>query len=90
MCDLAGDLINFRMVEPVPNLNGKDLQVQIADRKTSCYINDVNPSLLTCRLPGTVIFPARVVVRLDNAVADDFTYDGGGCAKLATPLSQGP
>jgi len=88
MCDLAADLINFRMVEPVPDLTNKELEVQVADRKTSCYINDVNPSLLTCRIPGTVIFPARVVARLDNAVVNDFTYDGGGCAKLATPLSQ--
>jgi hypothetical protein len=87
MCDLAADLINFRMVEPVLNLNNKNLEVQIADRKTSCYINDVNPSLLTCRIPGSVIFPAGVVVRLDNTVVNDFTYDGGGCAKLATPLA---
>ena len=86
MCDLAVDLINFRMNEPVPTLNNRDLIVQIAGQETSCYVNEVNPSLLTCRIPASAVFPARVVVRLDNVEVNDFTYDGGGCAKIATPL----
>lgn len=84
MCDLAVNLINFRMIEPVPDLNAKALAVQIADRETTCYVNATNPSLLTCTIPGFVTFPARVVVRLDNVVVNDFTFNGLGCAKIAT------
>ena len=80
MCDLAVDLINFRMVEPVPDLTGKELSVEIADQRHFCTINDVNTSLLTCTLPAELTFPLRVVVRLNGAVVNDFSYDGGACA----------
>ena len=86
MCDLAVDLINFRMVEPVPDLTGKDLVVEIADQRHFCTINQVNTSLLTCTLPAVMTFPLRVVVRLNGDVVNDFTYDGLGCAKIATPF----
>jgi hypothetical protein len=39
---------------------------------------------LTCNLPASVTFPIRVLVRLDGAVANDFMYDGLGCAQIAT------
>ena len=86
MCDVAADLINFRMAEPVPDLTGKALDVQIAGQQSSCDINPVNTSLLTCTIPPSVTFPARIVVRLDGAVVNDFTYSGLGCAKLTTPF----
>lgn len=86
MCDIAANLINFRMVEPVPDLTGKALEVQIANQPSLCAINPVNTALLTCRIPPSVTFPARVVVRLDGAVVNDFTYNGLGCAKLSTPF----
>ena len=80
MCDLAVDLINFRMVEPVPDLTGKELSVEIADQRHFCTINQVNTSLLTCTLPAELTLPLRVVVRLNGAVVNDFSYDGGACA----------
>ena len=86
MCDLAVDLINFRMVEPVPDLSGKDLSVEIAGQHRFCTVNQVNTSLLTCTLPAVMTFPLRVVVRLNGAVVNDFTFDGLGCAKIATPF----
>lgn len=84
MCDVGIRLINFRMIEPVPDLTGKQLEVKIADQPTTCSINPVNTSLLTCTLPAGVSFPARVFVSLDGATANDFIYDGLGCAKIAT------
>ncbi len=86
MCDVASSLINFRMNEPVPDLTGKDLTVQIADQPTTCSVNPVNTSLLTCTIPPGVTFPARVFVSLDGATVNDFVYNGLGCAKIATPF----
>jgi hypothetical protein len=84
MCDVAVDLINFRMNAPVPDLTIEGLEVQIAEQATTCSVNPTNPSLLTCTIPPGVEFPARVLVRVNGAVANDFVYDGLGCAKIAT------
>lgn len=86
MCDLGANLINFRMVEPVPDLTAKTLTVEIAELETTCAMNPTNPSLLTCTIPSLVTFPARVVVSLDGAVVNDFTYEGIGCDELTTPM----
>ena len=84
MCDVAVNLISFRMFEPVPDLTTGTLDVQIADQPSSCETNPTNPSLLTCTIPPGVFFPARVVVHLNGAMVNDFIYDGLGCAKIAT------
>jgi hypothetical protein len=86
MCDVASNLINFRLVASAPDLTAGELQVQIADLPSSCFVNPVNTSLLTCTIPPGIFFPARVVVRLDNALVNDFVYNGLGCAKIATPF----
>jgi hypothetical protein len=86
MCDLGAKLISFRMVEPVTDLTNRTLAVEIADIETSCAVNPTNLSLLTCAIPPSVIFPASVVVRLDGAVVNDFTYEGIGCDELTTPV----
>lgn len=86
MCDVAISLINFRMIEPVPDLAGKDLEVQIGDQPTACSVNPVNTSLITCTIPAGVTFPARVFVSLDGATVNDFIYDGLGCAKITSPF----
>ena len=85
MCDLGGKLVNFRLVEPVPDLTRKTLEVQIADQESSCYVNPTNRALLTCSIPNNISFPAHVVVSLDGAVVNDFLYSGVGCAILTTP-----
>jgi hypothetical protein len=84
MCDVAINLINFRMLAPAPELTIEGLEVQIGEQTTACSVNPTNPSLLTCTIPPGVQFPARVLVRVDGAVANDFVYDGLGCAKIAT------
>jgi hypothetical protein len=86
MCDTGLNLISFRIVEPAPDLTGKTIAVQIADQESTCAVNPTNPSLLTCTIPASVTFPARVVVSLDGAVVNDFTYDGLGCAEITTPM----
>lgn len=85
MCDLGGKLINFRLLEPAPELAVEALQVLIADQESPCYVNPTNPSLLTCTIPNDISFPARVVVTLDGAVTNDFVYSGVGCSILTTP-----
>ena len=85
MCDLGGKLINFRIVQPPPDITGKTLEVQIAEQESNCYLNPTNPSLLTCSLPNDISFPAQIVVSLDGAVVNDFLYSGIGCAILTTP-----
>jgi hypothetical protein len=84
MCDVGINLINFRMVEPAPDLTLEGLEVQIDNLPTTCSVNPTNTSLLTCTIPAGVTFPARVFVQLDGAAVNDFVYDGLGCAKIAT------
>lgn len=86
MCDTGASLISFRVIEPPPDLTGKRLTAQIAGQGSSCSINPTNPSLMTCTIPAGVTFPARVVVSVDGAVVNDFTYDGLGCAQISTPM----
>ena len=88
MCDLGGKLINFRLLEPAPELDPETLDVQIAEQDSACYVNPTNPSLLTCRLPNDLSFPVQVVVNLDGAVVNDFLYTGLGCSILTTPTSR--
>ena len=85
MCDLGAKLINFRIIEPAPELTGRTLEVQIAGQETACYVNPANNSLLTCAVPNEISFPARVVVTLDGALVNDFIYSGLGCIVLTTP-----
>jgi len=84
-CDPSRLSINFRMVESPPDLTDKDLEVQIADQEASCFVNSVNPSLLTCTITDYVTFPVIVVVRLDGAVVNEFPLSGSGCDLDATP-----
>ena len=88
MCDLGGKLINFRLLEPAPELDPETLEVQIAGQDSTCYVNPTNPSLLTCTLPNDISFPAQVVVKLDGTVVNDFLYTGVGCSILTTPTSR--
>jgi len=92
MCDQNVGLISFRMVQPAPDLTGKVVTVQISDQEASkCEVNPVNTSLLTCDLPSLITFPARVVVSVDGAVVNDFTYNGVGCIIVDTPIpASGP
>jgi hypothetical protein len=87
MCDLGGKLINFRLLEPAPELTLEALEVLIADQESPCYVNPTNPSLLTCTMPNDISFPAHVVVTFDGAIVNDFVYSGVGCAILTTPTS---
>lgn len=87
MCDTGVNLISFRIVQPPPDLTGKTLTMQIAEQESSCYVNQTNPSLMTCTIPAGVVFPARVVLNVDGAVTNDFVYDGIGCAEITTPVA---
>jgi hypothetical protein len=78
-CDKSMNLINFRTVELAPDLAGKDLAVLISNQASTCAVNPLNPSLLTCTTLTPLVFPMRVVVQLDGAVVNDFTSDGLGC-----------
>ncbi|RPJ22865.1 MAG: hypothetical protein EHM33_22445, partial [Chloroflexi bacterium] len=57
MCDTGVNLISFRIVQPLPDLTGKTLTVQIAEQESACYVNQTNPSLMTCTIPAGVTFP---------------------------------
>jgi hypothetical protein len=86
LCDENLGLISFRMVETAPDLTDKILTVQLAEQEIACAVNPVNTSLLTCDLPSPITFPARVIVSLDGAVVNDFTYDGIGCIIIDTAI----
>ncbi|MEO5887557.1 MAG: hypothetical protein ABIQ77_07835 [Anaerolineales bacterium] len=86
MCDQTTDLISFRMVGSAPDLTDRVVTVQISEQGSTCAVNPVNTSLLTCTLPNTITFPATVVVNLDGAVVNDFQYDGIGCILVDTPI----
>jgi hypothetical protein len=80
-CDQSMNLINFRMVESAPDLTGKTLKVLISEQESTCTVNPINPSLLTCTTAAPLTFPIRVVVHLEGAVVNDFTTAGLGCLK---------
>jgi hypothetical protein len=82
MCDGATNLISFRIVEPPPDLTDRTLVVQIAGLESTCTVNPVNPSLLTCTIPALVTFPADVVVSLDGVVVNEFSFNGAGCINI--------
>jgi hypothetical protein len=85
MCDGALKLISFRIVQPPPDLTDKTLTVQIAGLESSCAVNPVNTSLLTCSIPRSMTFPAQVVVNLDGALVNEFALDGVGCINIDPP-----
>ena len=87
MCDIGGNLISFRMVQPSPDLTGKTITAEIAGQETTCYVNPTNTSLMTCTLPADVTFPVTVVISLEGTVVNDFTYSGTGCVRLTTPVA---
>lgn len=87
MCDTGGNLISFRIVDPPPDLTGITPTVEIAGEESTCTINPVNPSLMTCTLPPDLVFPASVVVSLDGAVVNELTLDGIGCNEITTPAA---
>lgn len=78
-CNRSMNLINFRMVESAPELTGRTLMVLISEQESTCAVNPLNPSLLTCTTAAPLTFPMRVVVQLDDAEVNDFTFDGFGC-----------
>ena len=86
LCDETLGLISFRMVETAPDLTDKVVTAQIGEQETTCAVNPVNTSLLTCDLPSPVTFPARIVVSLDGVVVNDFDFDGVGCVLIDTPI----
>jgi len=87
LCDGALHLISFRIAQPAPDLTDAVLTVQIADRESTCAVNEVNPSLLTCTIPRTMAFPATVVVSVDGAVVNEFDYDGQRCINIHPPTA---
>jgi hypothetical protein len=86
MCDQTIDLISFRILDTAPDLTDELVTLQISEQETTCAVNPVNTSLLTCSLPSLITFPARVVASLDGAVVNDFQYDGVGCILVDTPI----
>jgi hypothetical protein len=55
--------------------------VLISEQESTCDVNPLNPSLLTCTTATPLTFPMRVVVQLDGAEVNDFTFDGFGCIR---------
>ena len=86
MCDQTTDLISFRILDTAPDLTGELVTARIAEQESTCAVNPVNTSLLTCTLPSLFTLPAQVVVSLDGAVVNDFQYDGVGCILVDTPI----
>lgn len=87
MCDTGSNLISFRIATPSPDLAGRTVTVSIADQESSCAVNPTNLSLITCTMPPLVTFPVHVVVSLDGAVVNDFSYNGIGCEEITTPVA---
>lgn len=87
MCDTGGNIISFRIIQPPPDLTGKIITAQIGGQDSACYVNETNPSLMTCALPPGMVFPAPIVVSVDGTVASEFTYNGLGCTEITTPVA---
>jgi hypothetical protein len=80
-CNRSINLINFRMIVSAPDLTGRTLMVLISEQESTCAVNQLNPSLLTCTTAAPLTFPMRVIVQVDGTEVNDFTFDGFGCVR---------
>jgi len=83
-CDPVASYINFRLGDQPPAETAAKLRVELNGNWAECRIAPGNPSVLSCTIPVTTLFPVLVVVRLDDAVLTHFTYDGSLCSAAPT------
>jgi len=81
-CEKSMQLISFRLAAPGSDLAAEALKVFIAGELSTCEVNPLNNSLLTCKTQEPLTFPMWVVVELNGVVVNDFTSDGSGCIKF--------
>ncbi len=86
-CFLNTSVINFRFVQPPPDLTGKNLSVLIQGQPSQCYVPPGFPGSLSCKLPPNTSFPTGIVVTLDNAVVNSFSFNGVVCQQQAAQNS---
>jgi hypothetical protein len=80
-CNGYASFINFRFVEPVPDLQGKNLVVTIDDRIVECGVDPAFTSILTCDLPPFISYPASVLVTLNHVPVNEFQLDPHTCTQ---------
>lgn len=78
-CNLNSNYINFRLAQSSQDITGKKLGVTMNGNPSSCSINPSNPTILTCDLSAQTLFPITVEVKLDEALVNNFLYDGSDC-----------
>ncbi len=79
--------VNLRLAEPPLDITGKNLQVTIGGLQSSCGINQGNQSILTCFASNDVVYPASVVVKLDDVEVNNFTINPGSAICDAPPTA---
>jgi len=79
-CDPRGSFINFRLSDPVSGNTATQLQVEFSGRSALCNNPLGDASVLSCSIPSLTVFPTLVVIRMDDVVITEFTYDGTACA----------
>ncbi len=79
-CDLRGNFINFRLAEPLLDINGKTVELTMNGLPANCSIPNSNPSLYSCALPQNLSsFPVQIIVKVDGTEVNNFSFDGSSC-----------
>ncbi len=78
-CDPRGTFLNFRLSDALAKDNAAKLAVEFDGRAAQCQHPMGDAWILSCSIPPLAIFPVLVVVKMDEAVVAQFSYDGASC-----------
>ncbi len=78
-CDPRGTFLNFRLSEALAQDTAAKLAVEFDGRPAQCQHPLGDESILSCTIPPLSMFPVLVVVKMNEAVVAQFSYDGASC-----------
>ncbi len=78
-CDPRGTFLNFRLSDSLVQDTAAKIAVEFDGRPARCQHPLGDASLLSCTIPPLAMFPVIVVVKMDEAVIAQFSYDGASC-----------
>ncbi len=78
-CDPRGTFLNFRFSGALAQDSAAKLAVEFDGRPAQCQHPMGDASILSCSIPPLSMFPVLVVVKSNEAVVAQFSYDGASC-----------
>ena len=79
-CNEYAGFVNFRLIESMLEVQGRNLIVTIDDRVVDCGVDPAFPSILTCDLPPFMDYPATVLVSVNEVQVNEFQLEELSCS----------